>query len=148
MHSLLLTPQHTSSVSPIFAYVPALLDSIQISAHSRHFLKIFLPAGVRGLQVMEYSLRWFCDQLVVPRVPQEILGASDWSTFAPISAIRQPAKGPAMAVPDTKTLTPLRTPKSGYSLNFCVRLQSIFLKLMYAVPPFCCVFLQISPDSR
>ena len=148
MHSLLLMPQHTSSVSPIFAYVPALLDSIQISAHSRHFLKIFLPAGVRGLQVMENSLRWFCDQLVVPRVPQEILGASDWSTFAPISAIRQPAKGPAMAVPDTKTLTPLRTPKSGYSLNFCVRLQSIFLKLMYAVPPFCCVFLQIPPDSR
>ena len=83
-----------------------------------HLRKIFLPAGLAELMVMEYSLRWFCDQLVVPRVPQEILGASDWSTFAPISAIRQPAKGPAMFVPVTKTLTPLRTPKEGYSSNF------------------------------
>jgi len=89
-----------------------------MSAHSTHLRKIFLPAGLAELMVMEYSLRWFWLHARVPRVWQAMVGASACRTFAPISAMRQPAKGPAMFVPVTKTLTPLRTPKEGYSSNF------------------------------
>ena len=77
-----------------------------------------MPAGLAELMVMEYSLRWFWLHARVPRVWQAMVGASACRTFAPISAMRQPAKGPAMFVPVTKTLTPLRTPKEGYSSNF------------------------------
>ena len=79
--------------------------------------------------VTEYSFLWHWAHAVVPRVWQAMLGDSAWRTFAPISAIRQPAKGPAMLVPETNTLTPWRTPNWGYSFQLWVSLLSICLNI-------------------
>ena len=72
-----------------------------------------MPAGLAELMVMEYSLRWFWLHARVPRVWQAMVGASACRTFAPISAMRQPAKGPAMFVPVMSTFTLERTPNFG-----------------------------------